>query len=149
MKISRVYVDTSVYGGIFDEEFRLASLKFFALIKSGQFTLVTSSIVEKEIQPAPPVVRTLFDDILPIAELVSVSQEAIDLRNFYLKHEIVTTRWADDALHVALATISDCSMIVSWNFTHIVHFDKIPLYNAVNLMKGYNQIAIYSPLEVI
>ncbi len=149
MKTNRVYVDTSVYGGILDEEFRSASLKFFELIKSGRFQVVTSSIVEKEIQPAPPAIRHLFDDILSIAELVPVSQEAIGLRNFYLKHEIITSRWADDALHVALATISDCPMIISWNFTHIVHFDKIPLYNAVNLMKGYKQIAIYSPLEVI
>lgn len=30
-----------------------------------------------------------------------------------------------------------------------VHFDKIPLYNAVNRKKGYPTIAIYSPREVI
>jgi hypothetical protein len=28
-------------------------------------------------------------------------------------------------------------------------YEKIPLYNAVNVLRGYNQIAIYSPLEVI
>ena len=40
-------------------------------------------------------------------------------------------------------------MIVSWNFRHIVHFDKIRLYNAINLFNGYASIAIHSPLEVI
>ncbi|MDJ0509521.1 MAG: hypothetical protein QNJ64_09750 [Crocosphaera sp.] len=54
-----------------------------------------------------------------------------------------------DALHVALASVSGCSMIVSWNFKHIVHFQKIPLYRAINAVKGYAQIDIYSPLEVI
>jgi len=31
----------------------------------------------------------------------------------------------------------------------IVHFQKIPLYNAVNTLRGYQQIAIFSPREVI
>jgi len=30
-----------------------------------------------------------------------------------------------------------------------VHFQKIPLYNAVNTLQGYRSIAIYSPREVI
>jgi hypothetical protein len=55
----------------------------------------------------------------------------------------------EDALHVAISTISGCDLIVSWNFKHIVHFDKIPKYNAVNVLNGYGRIGIYSPLEVI
>src|SRR3989304_5908939 len=58
-------------------------------------------------------------------------------------------KYSNDALHVALATVTNCKIIVSWNFKHIVHFKKIPLYNAVNILQGYEQIAIYSPLEVI
>ena len=45
--------------------------------------------------------------------------------------------------------MSQCNLIVSWNFKHIVHFDKIPKYNAVNTLNRYGQIGIYSPLEVI
>jgi hypothetical protein len=48
-----------------------------------------------------------------------------------------------------LATVSRCSIIVSWNFKHIVHFRKIPLYNAINLTRGYSTLAINSPSEVI
>lgn len=40
-------------------------------------------------------------------------------------------------------------MIVSWNFKHIVHYQKIPLYNTVNVRQGYDAIFIYSPLEVV
>lgn len=63
--------------------------------------------------------------------------------------DIVTEKSMLDALHVALASVSRCSMIVSWNFKHIVHFQKIPLYRAINATQGYAQIDIYSPLEVI
>ncbi len=44
---------------------------------------------------------------------------------------------------------SNCHAIVSWNFRHIVHFQKIPLYNAINLANGYGSIAIHTPQEVI
>ena len=54
-----------------------------------------------------------------------------------------------DALHGAVATLARCELILSWNFRDIVHFDKIRKYNAVNMLKGYDQIAIHSPLEVI
>jgi hypothetical protein len=40
-------------------------------------------------------------------------------------------------------------MIVSWNFKHIVHFEKISKYNAVNTVKGYSHLDIFSPSEVI
>ncbi|CAK0775472.1 PIN domain-containing protein [Gammaproteobacteria bacterium] len=73
----------------------------------------------------------------------------LDLRDAYLGAGIVTPKSRDDATHVALATLSQCEIIVSWNFKHIVHFQKIPKYNAVNLLHGYHFIYIYSPSEVI
>lgn len=66
-----------------------------------------------------------------------------------MKAEIVTGRYEDDAFHVTIATVINCDLIVSWNFKHIVNFDKIPMYSAVNLLNGYKPIAIYSPLEVV
>jgi hypothetical protein len=67
----------------------------------------------------------------------------------YLHAGIVGEKWATDALHVALATTNRCRLIVSWNFKHIVHFDKIPLYNGVNLINGYDTLSINTPSEVI
>ena len=55
----------------------------------------------------------------------------------------------NDALHVAIATVAKADMIVSWNFKHIVHFEKIRMFNAVNLREGYGIIDIRSPLEVV
>ncbi len=83
------------------------------------------------------------------AEIAQVTQEALLLQQAYINFGVVTPKSAEDAWHVALATVSQCALIVSWNFKHIVHFDKIPKYNAVNTLNGYGQIGIYSPLEVI
>jgi hypothetical protein len=102
-----------------------------------------------EIEPAPTQVRDLFDELLDIVEVVDVSEEALNLRDAYLERAIVSSQWAADALHVAVATVAACSLIVSWNFKHIVHFEKIPLYNEVNKLQGYGSIGIFSPLEVV
>ena len=149
MKAIRVYADTSVFGGVYDDEFQQPSRTFFAQVKSGQFILVTSAVVQDEMVAAPPTVRHFFEDILGLAEVTDITVSALELRDAYLQAKIVTPKYSDDALHVALATVAGCSLIVSWNFQHIVHFQKIPLYNAINTLQGYQPIAIYSPREVI
>jgi len=145
----RIYVDTSVFGGIFDEEFAEPSKQLFAEIDAGRFQLATSAIVEAEIEPAPEKIREFFSRYVTTAEIVQVTQDALLLQQAYINSRVVTPKSAEDALHVALATVSQCVLIISWNFKHIVHFDKIPKYNAVNTLNGYSQIGIYSPLEVI
>jgi len=145
----RIYADTSVFGGVFDQEFAEPSEELFQEIREGRFTLVTSAVVQAELEPAPKEIRELFEEILGSAEVTVVTAEALALRDAYLKAGIVGPRYTDDALHVALASISACRIIVSWNFRHIVHFEKIPKYNAINVLHGYAPLGIYSPTEVI
>ena len=73
----------------------------------------------------------------------------MQLQQAYTDAEIITEKYATDALHVALATTNAVEIIVSWNFKHIVNFQKIPMYNAVNTLNGYGHVAIHSPLEVV
>lgn len=145
----KVYADTSVFGGVFDQEFSGPSRQFFDEVDAARFILVTSAVVEAELNPAPEKVLMLFAKYAQSANIVDVSEEALTLRSHYIKSGVVTETSLDDALHVAIATVSGCDLIVSWNFRHIVHFDKIPKYNAVNLLNGHGHIGIYSPLEVI
>ena len=149
IQILNVYADTSVFGGAFDEEFYQASQSFFDMVRQGHFNLLTSVVVQEELESAPAEVVALFEEMLNFSEIVEISEEVLQLQRAYLSAEIVTEKWAADALHVALATVRGCSMIVSWNFKHIVHFSKIPLYNAVNTLSGYSSIAIHSPQETI
>ncbi len=81
--------------------------------------------------------------------LIPVDELVLALRDAYVAAGVITAKWADDAAYVAAATIANADLIVSWNFRHIVRFDKIRLYNAVNAMEGYRPLEIRSPLEVI
>jgi predicted nucleic acid-binding protein len=140
---------THQFLAVFDKEFEAPSKIFFESIRKTRFSLVTSELVRQEIQAVPTRVQKLFYDILPIADIVEITDKALKLQQAYTNAEILSEKDSTDALHVALATVSNASLIVSWNFKHIVNFQKIPMYNAVNTLRGYNEIAIYSPLEVI
>jgi 2-keto-3-deoxy-6-phosphogluconate aldolase len=88
---------------------------------------------------------------LPVdaTETVTISDESRELRDAYPAAGVVGAGSESDAHHVALATVARADLIVSWNFRHIVHVDKIKMFNAVNLMHGYGLIDIRSPLEVV
>ena len=60
----KVYADTSVFGGVFDQEFSAPSRQFFDEIDAGRFILVTSAVVAAEIEPAPGEIRTFLPDVL-------------------------------------------------------------------------------------
>lgn len=145
----QAYVDTSVFGGCFDDEFQAPSRTFFDQVREGRFRLLTSAVVQAELEGAPNQVREFFEATLGWATVLEVSDEALALQDAYLEAGIIPTRWARDALHVALASVSRSDFIASWNFKHIVHLEKIPRYNAVNTLEGYPAIAIYSPREVL
>jgi 2-keto-3-deoxy-6-phosphogluconate aldolase len=82
-------------------------------------------------------------------EVVEPVQEFFNLRDAYLAAGIVGPKSTLDAEHIAAASIAGADLIVSWNFKHRVHFDKIRGYHSVNLIKGYGMIPIHSPREVV
>ena len=145
----RVYVDTSVFGGVFDKEFSRASLVFFDEARGGKFRVVVSDVVLDELRHAPDEVQAVLDGLEAHTETVEISEESLRLVRAYLAAGVVTEKWRADALHVAVAVVSGCRAIVSWNFRHIVHFEKIPLYNGVNQSQGFGTIAIHTPQEVV
>lgn len=145
----RIYTDTSVIGGCFDQEFKTESLRFLKLVKSGYVTMLLSDIVIEELSLAPSQVRetiTLIPD--HAVEKVLLSQAALNLRDAYLAAKILDKKSENDATHVALATCARADAIVSWNFKHIVRLDKMKAFNQVNLLNGYGILTIVTPREV-
>lgn len=150
MKKFRVYADTSVYGGCFDEVFAQESIAFFDAVRQGRFKLVISPTVLTELQRAPEHVRKLLGDLpADTIEMIDRADEIRSLREGYLEAGILGPEHQADAEHIASASVAEVDFVVSWNFKHIVQFEKITGYQAVNLMNGYREIRIFSPKEVV
>lgn len=145
----RVYVDTSVFGGVHDDEFRTPSERFFTAVRSGAFTVLVSEALVVEIQSAPEPVRATFEAHSAHMEAIETSAEAAALADAYLAAKVVPAAARVDALHVALASVAGADAVVSWNFRHLVQLRRIRGFHAVNVLRGYPLIEIRSPREVI
>jgi hypothetical protein len=149
LRSQRIYVDTSVIGGCFEPEFARWSNALIRDFEIGTYLPVVSEIVAAEIQDAPRQVRQRYADLLALgAEILEPEPSVVALANVYQERKILTPKFYDDGLHIALATTAEVDLLVSWNFRHIVHYQKIRLFNAVHLELGYKPLQIYSPREV-
>jgi hypothetical protein len=150
VKRLRIYVDTSVIGGCFDPEFRKWSNRLLESFRRGDHIAVLSSVTAVEVERAPERVRSIHAELIAIgAELLSVPLEAKDLLAKYLAKGILGPKFENDMLHIAVATVADADILVSWNFRHIVRSNKSRLFNAVNIEYGYKHLTIRSPREVM
>lgn len=149
MKKTRIYVDTSVIGGCCDPEFQDWSRGLLSDFQAGTFLLFLSELTDAEIQDAPEDVQNIYTEFRECTDrILDLTSEAIELADAYLDHNILTQNFRNDARHIAIATVAGADLLVSWNFKHIVHFEKIQRFNAVNIEMGYKTILIYSPREV-
>jgi hypothetical protein len=150
MRPQRIYLDTSVIGGCFDTEFAILPRGLVEDFRAGRSLPVLSEVVAAEIESAPDRVRNQFTEIANLArtEVLKVTHEVVELAEAYQARQIVSPKYDDDGTHIALATVAEVDVLVSWNFKHIVHYEKIRLFNAVNLERGFKPLQIFSPREV-
>ena len=150
MKASTLYLDTSVIGGYFDAEWMADTRELWAQARAGKWHLVTSIVTERELENAPENVRQLFlDTFQDASELLMATDEVENLAEEYLRAGVVSPKFADDALHVAICSTHRIPYLVSWNFRHLVNVRREAGFNAVNLLQGYPSLSIVNPKELI
>jgi len=146
----RIYIDTSVVGGYFDEEFREATNMLFQRLENKEVTFVVSDLLDLELINAPTHVKDLlFKYPANFFERVELTNEAIQLADKYIEEKVVGKTSIEDCRHIALATIYKVDVLASWNFKHIVNLERIKGYNSVNLKLGYTMIEIRSPKDLV
>ena len=146
----RLYFDTSVFGGVYDEEFEEISILLFEKVKLGQIIFVYSDLSETELESAPQRVKDFFADLPKLhTQKVEVTEDAFELAQNYLDEKVVGQTSAGDCRRIATATVNKVDYLVSWNFKHIVNVFRIRGYNAVNLRCGYPPLDIRSPKEIV
>ena len=146
----RIYIDTSVVGGYFDEEFKEATIALFNRLENREVIFAVSELLDLELINAPQKVRELlYNYSADKFERLELTEEAIKLADTYIAEKVVGKTSVEDCRHIALATINKVDVLASWNFKHIVNLDRIKGYNSVNLRSGYQMIEIRSPKDLI
>jgi predicted nucleic acid-binding protein len=126
MKKQRIYFDTSVFGGYFDKEFEEFTKPLFDRINNGEFTVPLSTMLDEELEFAPERIKNLISNLDDgFTEFLEDKDEAVDLATEYITEKVVGVTSYADCLHIALATIYQADLLVSWNFKHVVNVDTI------------------------
>ncbi len=146
----RFYIDTSVFGGVFDIEFEAETVLLFEKVKKGEIVCVYSQITESELSKAPERVQNFFKSLTDEQkEKVDITPQILELAKTYINEKVVGETSLDDCVHIATATVHKVDLLVSWNFKHIVNVYRIRGYNSVNLKLGYGTLNIHSPKEIV
>ncbi len=143
----RVYVDNSVIGGYFDEEFKESTIKLFGEFEKGFKKAVISDLTLQELEGAPTHVKEFLTTVK--TEMILLDNECIELAKLYIKEKAITPKFFNDALHIAAPTVYRLDVLVNGNFKHIVNIIRIRGYNSVNLKLGYQVLEIRPPNQII
>ena len=141
----RVYLDATMILGSQDPQ-RAGPLH--GLIRQavrGDVALVVSDLTVDELRDAPADVYEVMDaSILPRAERVPLTPEALELAGRYVESGVVTRARRADARHVAAATVAGADALVSWN-RRILNWERVRRYNEINRLTGYGPIDACDP----
>jgi len=153
MKKLKLYFDTTVFNFAFADDApqeRDVTLALIAAVMKGKYDIYVSDVVLQEIAAAPEEkarkLMALVNESRPME--LAFDEECRELAAEYIKRGIIPQKYEDDAFHIAIATVNNLDAIISWNFQHIVKLKTKREVTGTNLLLGYKELDIYSPLEV-
>lgn len=145
----RLYLDSTVIRGCADPEFERWSWSLIQDFKSGLYKPIISALVQEELADTSPAISEALGVLMQCSpKVIAVTEKAQTLADLYLDRKILSESCRSDALHVALATLEEADVLVSWNYRHILHLTKLRQYITVNLELGLKPLQIRSPRVV-
>ena len=154
MKKLRIYLDTSVISHLDapDVPDKMAdTLRLWEDIKAGKYDVVISNITAAEIDQTSEEKRTYMKSMLASinSTFVELNREAERIAGLYSEFGGLPPKCKNDALHIAIATVQGCNIVLSWNFGHIVNLRAMAAVEAVNIKEGYANIRLLSPTMIL
>jgi len=80
--------------------------------------------------------------------LLHITDDVLFLTKKYLENDIFPEKYSADAIHVAIATVNQIGILLSWNFTHLVKIKTRRMIALTNAIHNYNPIEIIAPPEL-
>ncbi|MFH0812798.1 MAG: PIN domain-containing protein [Pseudomonadota bacterium] len=159
MRKLKIYLDTSVISFLYADdspEKREITVDFFDNYLS-QYDVYISNLVlteinntaDKELKDA--LINAIEKYSLQVLQIPENYQELIfSLARTYIGEKVIPENKIDDAVHIAICTIFEFDILLSWNFRHIANIKKQMQVASVNKKEGYlKELFLFNPMEVI
>jgi len=127
-----------------------ATRLFFEKAAEEGYELYTSEVTIAELEKAREEVKEKSLDIIRRFGLKVAPRtiEARELAEEYVNRGMIPGKYRMDAEHIAIASVLDYDVLVSWNLAHIVKLKTKRMVQIINREKGYKVPVIIRPDEV-
>lgn len=154
MKKLKVYLDTSIISYLYQQDApdkMNDTIRLWALLKNGTYKAVLSDVTLREVNNcSEPKLSILTDYLNQIEyEFIIADDEAMSYADNIVHFGVLTQKSFDDCTHIAAAVVSNCDIIASWNFKHIVNHKTIQGVKTISTITGYKDILIYTPTIIV
>jgi predicted nucleic acid-binding protein len=157
LKKLKIYLDTSVINFLFADDapdFKEATVDFFEhYVKTGRYEVFISDVVLAEIEKTRE--KSHRDRLLDVVtefglQILQADEETSRLANIYIVEQVIPAKKFDDAQHIAVTTVHQIEILLSWNFKHLANINKQIRIQAINEREGYlHPLILTNPLEVM
>ena len=114
----------------------------------GKFDLFTSSFVRGEASRGEMLMAKRRETLLKGIPDLELSDEVQSLATLILKKASIPPKAADDAIHIAMATVHKLDCLLSWNCRHISNLNTRRIVRAICAKEGYKMPELCSPYEL-
>jgi hypothetical protein len=114
-----------------------------------RYELVTSPAVLDELAGGLPERGAERLELVRNLPLLPIEPAIAEIVRTYVRHKVMPSDPAGDAMHLALASYHRCDFLVTWNCVHLANANKFGHIRRVNAMLGLFVPAIVTPLELL
>lgn len=149
----RLYLETTIPNYEFANDTpreRNITREFLQRVKRGDYKVFISDLVIEEIEKTPDSdQRKMLLDIVSGIPSFPITHESRELGKIYITLGIIPARYEPDAIHLAIATLNEMDVVVTWNMEHLANPRTRIRVREENLNRNLKLIDIATPEEVM
>jgi len=159
VKKLKIYLDTSIISFLYADDspdYKKATIDFFDNYLDKYDVYITEFVIAELDNTKDEILKDKFRIAvkkynLKILNIDEENKESIiQLAKKYISNKIIPESKFDDALHIAICSIYDFDILLSWNFKHIANIKKQIQINIINMQESFlKELYLVNPLEVI
>lgn len=113
-----------------------------------RFDLYTSELVIREAGAGDPEAASRRLEFLKGLPSLTIDEGALSLARVLVESGAVPRQAAEDALHIAMATMNGMDFLLTWNCKHIANATMWPRIAVVCRVQGFDPAAIATPEQL-
>jgi hypothetical protein len=117
--------------------------------RRNEFDLFISQYVLDEAGDGDVVAARRRLEVLDGLSLLETTEEAIDLAEVLISEKAVPSKAATDALHIAVATVHEMNVLLTWNCKHLANAEMLGEVSRVIRSREYEPPVICTPDELM